>query len=70
VVGSPGLSAAVAPLANPVMTTIRGFDFPDQLFYLLEHDAWVRLEVDGHATTGITSLGAHFSAEFIEFMAR
>jgi hypothetical protein len=22
-----------------IMTTIRGFDFPDELYYLLEHDA-------------------------------
>jgi glycine cleavage system H protein len=52
------------------MTTIRGFEFPDELFYLLEHDAWVRLDGDGIATTGITTLGAHISGEFIEFMAK
>jgi glycine cleavage system H protein len=52
------------------MTTIRGFDFPDDLFYLMEHDAWVRLDPDGNATTGITPLGAHISGEFIEFMAK
>ena len=52
------------------MTTIRGFDFPDELFYLLEHDAWLRLDADGNATTGITPLGAHISGEFIEFMAK
>jgi glycine cleavage system H protein len=52
------------------MPTIRGFDFPDGLFYLLEHDAWVRLDADGNATTGITPLGAHISGEFIEFMAK
>lgn len=52
------------------MTTIRGFDFPEELFYLLEHDAWARLDADGNATTGITTLGAHISGEFIEFMAK
>jgi glycine cleavage system H protein len=52
------------------MTIIRGFDFPDGLFYLLEHDAWVRLDGDGTATTGITSLGSYISGEFIEFMAK
>jgi len=52
------------------MATIRGFEFPDGLFYLVEHDAWVRLDDDGEATIGITSLGAHISGEFIEFMAR
>jgi len=57
-------------LATKIMTTIRSFEFPDELFYLLEHDAWVRLDGDGNATTGITSLGAHISGEFIEFMAK
>jgi len=37
---------------------------------LLEHGAWVRLDADGKATTGITALGAHISGEFIEFMAK
>ena len=69
-VGSLGLAAVVAPLANPVMTTIRGFDFPDEVFYLLEHDAWARLDVDGHATTGITSLGAHISGELLHYTDR
>ena len=52
------------------MATIRGFEFPDHLFYLIEHDTWVRLESDGNTTIGITSLGAHISGEFIEFMAK
>jgi glycine cleavage system H lipoate-binding protein len=62
-------AASISPV-NQVMTTIRGFDFPDDLFYLMEHDAWVRLDPDGNATTGITPLGAHISGEFIEFMAK
>jgi glycine cleavage system H protein len=52
------------------MATIRGFEFPDDLWYLIEHDSWVRLDDDGDATIGITSLGAHISGEFIEFMAK
>lgn len=52
------------------MTTIRGFDFPDDLHYLLQHDTWVRLDADGIATVGITPLGAHISGEFIEFMPK
>jgi glycine cleavage system H protein len=52
------------------MATIRGFEFPDELSYLIEHDTWVRLDGDGNATIGITSLGAHISGEFIEFMAK
>jgi len=52
------------------MATIRGFEFPDDLLYLIEQDTWVRLDSDGAATIGMTSLGAHISGEFIEFMAK
>ena len=52
------------------MATVRGFEFPDHLYYLMEHDAWARLDADGCVTVGITSLGAHISGEFVEFMAR
>jgi len=52
------------------MARVRGFDFPDHLYYLMEHDAWARLDPDGCVTVGITSLGAHISGEFVEFMAR
>ncbi len=52
------------------MATIHGFDFPDDLFYLLNHDTWARLDSDGIVTIGITPLGAHISGEFIEFMPK
>jgi glycine cleavage system H protein len=63
-------SRGALPLVTAIMTTIRGFEFPDDLFYLMEHDAWVRRDANGDATIGITSLGAHISGEFIEFMAK
>lgn len=49
--------------------SVRGFDFPADLWYLVEQDTWVRRE-GGLATMGITSLGAHISGDFIEFIAR
>jgi glycine cleavage system H protein len=52
------------------MATVRGFDFPDDLHYLVAHDTWARLDADGTATVGITPLGAHLSGEFIEFMPK
>jgi glycine cleavage system H protein len=52
------------------MATIGDFEFPDELFYLLEQDTWVRLDDDGNATVGITSLGTHISGQFIEFMPK
>jgi glycine cleavage system H protein len=52
------------------MANIRGFEFPDELHYLMEHDTWVRRDADGNATVGITALGAHISGDFIDFMAK
>jgi glycine cleavage system H protein len=52
------------------MATVGDFEFPDDLLYLLEQDTWVRLDADGNATVGITSLGAHISGAFIEFMPK
>jgi glycine cleavage system H protein len=52
------------------MAVVRGFEFPAGLWYLVEHDTWVRREGDGLATIGITSLGAHISGDFIDFIAK
>ena len=52
------------------MTTVRGFEFPAGLWYLIEQDTWVRREPGGLATIGITSLGAHISGDFIDFIAK
>jgi len=52
------------------VATIRGFDFPDDLFYLLEHDTWARRDADDVVTIGITPLGAYISGEFIEFIPK
>lgn len=40
-----------------------GFEFPDPLHYLVEEQVWARLEADGTATVGITSLGVHLAGE-------
>lgn len=37
--------------------------FPPELYYLVEHDVWARLEPDGTATVGITALGIKLSGE-------
>jgi glycine cleavage system H protein len=36
----------------------------------MEQDTWVRRDGDGLATVGLTSLGAHISGDFIEFIAK
>ena len=48
---------------------IRNFLFPDNLHYLVEHQVWARLEEDGVARVGITSLGIHLAGGEI-YMAR
>ena len=52
------------------MTTVRGYEFPDDLFYMVEHDIWARCESDGTLTVGLTALGCRVSGEFIEFMPK
>lgn len=42
---------------------IRGLDFPDALHYLVDHQVWARLEGDGTATVGITSMGIRAAGE-------
>jgi glycine cleavage system H protein len=52
------------------MATVHGFAFPDDRWYLVEHDTWARVDADGDLTIGLTALGAHISGEFIEFMPK
>ena len=40
-----------------------GFLFPDGLHYLVDEQVWARVEADGSATVGITSLGVHLAGE-------
>ena len=47
---------------------ILGFDYPDEGFYLLEHDMWCRPLPEGRLQVGVTSFGIHLSGDF--FMCR
>ncbi len=40
-----------------------GLAFPADLAYHVEHQTWARLDADGSATVGITSLGIKLSGE-------
>jgi len=60
--------AAVSTEGRAVL--IRGFDFPDDLHYLVEQQVWARLEDGGTvARVGITSLGVQLAGGEI-YMAR
>lgn len=40
-----------------------GFEFPEDVWVHPDHDVWVRVEPDGVAVVGITSLGVRLSGE-------
>ncbi len=40
-----------------------GFEFPDELHYLVDEQVWARPDGDGRVTVGITSLGVHLAGE-------
>jgi glycine cleavage system H protein len=42
---------------------VRGFEFPDALHYLVEHQVWARIDGDGLVSVGITSLGIRLAGE-------
>ena len=42
---------------------VRGLDFPDALHFLVDHQVWARLQGDGTATVGITSMGIRAAGE-------
>ena len=43
--------------------TVHTLQFPPELYYLIEHQVWARLEGDGVATVGITALGIALAGE-------
>ena len=42
---------------------VRGLEFPDDLWYLVEHQVWARLRDTTSATVGITSLGVRLAGD-------
>lgn len=45
------------------MSTIRGFEFPDDLHYLVDEDTWARIEPDGTVVVGLTPVGLALAGE-------
>ena len=52
------------------MPDLRGFHFPDELYYLVDEDMWARPSGDGRVRIGITDLGARLAGEFFAFMPK
>ena len=45
------------------MTTIRGFELPDHLYYLIEKHVWIAPRGGGLARLGMTTVGYHLLRE-------
>src|SRR5262245_54322146 len=43
---------------------VLGFDYPDDAFFLLEHDMWCRPAAGGRMEVGITAFGVHLAGDF------
>lgn len=52
------------------MGNVRGFEFPDDLYYHPEHMVWLRREGDGRVTLGLSALALATAGELIVFAAR
>lgn len=47
------------------MTTVRGFDLPADLYYLVEKHVWARLQPDGTVRIGLTDVAQHLAKKVI-----
>ena len=49
------------------MATVRGCNFPDDLYYNVEDNIWGRLESDGTLTVGMTSYAVSLSGQIVAY---
>lgn len=47
------------------MATVRGCNFPDDLFYNVENNVWARREADGAVTLGMTVYACSLAGEIV-----
>lgn len=52
------------------MATVRGCNFPDDLYYNTENNVWARLEADGTLTVGMTAYGCALAGEIVSCMPK
>jgi glycine cleavage system H protein len=43
---------------------ILGFEYPEDCFYMLEHDMWCKPQASGRVLVGVTAFGIHLSGDF------
>jgi len=49
------------------MATVRGCDLPDDLYYNVENNVWVRRETDGTITLGMTSYACSMAGVIVSY---
>jgi glycine cleavage system H protein len=49
---------------------VRGYEFPDDLHYLVAYDMWARFEDDGLVRVGATALGVALAGEIVAFLPK
>ncbi|WP_333839182.1 glycine cleavage system protein H [Pelomicrobium sp.] len=49
------------------MATVRGCNFPDDLYYNVENNVWARREADGTLTVGLTSYACSLAGEIVSY---
>lgn len=47
------------------MATVRGCNFPDELYYNVENNVWARRKADGTVTVGMTAYGCALAGEIV-----
>ena len=52
------------------MASVRGCNFPDDLYYNVEDNVWARRETDGTITVGMTTYGCALSGEVVAWTAK
>lgn len=52
------------------MATVRGCNFPDELYYNVENNVWARREADGTVTVGMTAYGCALAGEIVSCLPK
>lgn len=52
------------------MPLVRACDFPDDLYYNVEHNVWAKPEPDGSLTVGMTAYGCALAGEIVSCLAK
>lgn len=52
------------------MSTVRGCDTPEQLYYHIEHNIWVRIEPDNTYTLGMTAYACSLAGDIVSITVK